>query len=205
MSGLKRARRGPAWRWLDGLRFGLRGRRRVLPAAGLPGNRREADEACGLGCLEGAELRHFDEQSEGGYGRDAGNAGEDCEPLGEIGVSSDLREDCRLDRGHLANALSRLLSLAKTSAHAIAQAMSVEMVFRDIDADGVVCIFSVPLLVIRDSPSTIRAGRRKRRGRSNSSSTRQTVSVIPIRPSPLSRGLPPSPSGSRSPLQRKKS
>ena len=40
------------------------------------------------------------------------------------------------------------------------------------------------------------AGRRKRRGRSNSSSTRQTVSVIPIRPSPLSRGLQPSPSGS---------
>ena len=46
------------------------------------------------------------------------------------------------------------------------------------------------------SPPSIRAGRRKRRGRSNSSSTRQTVSIIPIRPSPLSRGLQPSPSGS---------
>ena len=65
---------------------------RSVPAAGLPGNRREAGETCSLGCLEGAELRHFDEQSEGGYGRDARNAGEDCEPLGEIGVSSDLLE-----------------------------------------------------------------------------------------------------------------
>ena len=66
------------------------------PAAGLPGYRREARETCSLACLKGAELRHFDEQGEGGYGRDARNAGEDCEPLGEIGVSSDLLEDCSL-------------------------------------------------------------------------------------------------------------
>ena len=72
------------------------------PTAGLPGDWREAGETCSLACLEGAELRHFDEQGEGGYGRDARNAGEDCEPLGEIGVSSDLLEDCRLDRRHLA-------------------------------------------------------------------------------------------------------
>ena len=39
----------------------------------------------------------------------------------------------------------------------------------------------------------------KGKGRSNSSSTRQTVSVLPIRPSPLTRGQPPSPSGSFSP------
>src|ERR1700689_4384072 len=56
-------------------------------------------------------------------------------------------------------------------------------------------IFSAPLLVIRGSPPGIRSGQRKRRGRSNSSSTRQTVSVLPIRPSPLTRGQPPSPSG----------
>src|ERR1700722_12845276 len=56
-------------------------------------------------------------------------------------------------------------------------------------------IFSMPLLVIRGSPPGIRSGQRKRRGRSNSSSTRQTVSVLPIRPSPLTRGQPPSPSG----------
>jgi hypothetical protein len=72
------------------------------PTAGLPGDWREAGETCSLACLEGAELRHFDEQGEGGYGLDARNAGEDCEPLGEIGVSSDLLEDCRLDRRHLA-------------------------------------------------------------------------------------------------------
>src|SRR5271156_1725840 len=56
-------------------------------------------------------------------------------------------------------------------------------------------IFSAPLLVIRGSPPGIRSGQRERRGRSNSSSTRQTVSVLPIRPSPLTRGQPPSPSG----------
>src|SRR5271168_5405600 len=56
-------------------------------------------------------------------------------------------------------------------------------------------IFSAPLLVIRGSPPGIRSGQRKRRGRSNSSSTRQTVSVLPIRPSPLTRGQPPSLSG----------
>src|SRR3984957_9616689 len=44
-------------------------------------------------------------------------------------------------------------------------------------------------------PPGIRSGQRKRRGRSNSSSTRQTVSVLPIRPSPLTRGQPPSPGG----------
>ena len=57
----------------------------------------------------------------------------------------------------------------------------------------------------RGSPPGIRAGQRKRRGRSNSNSTRQTVSIFPIRPSPLSRGQPPSPSGSFSPLWREKS
>ena len=49
-------------------------------------------------------------------------------------------------------------------------------------------IFSAPLLVIRGSPPGIRSGQRKRRGRSNSSSTRQTVSALPIRPSPLREG-----------------
>ena len=54
-------------------------------------------------------------------------------------------------------------------------------------------IFSAPLLVIRGVSPSIRAGQRKRRGRSNYKSTRRTVSVSTIRPSPLSRGLPPSP------------
>jgi hypothetical protein len=65
-------------------------------------------------------------------------------------------------------------------------------------------IFSAPLLVIRGVSPSIRAGRRKRRGRSNSKSTRQTVSVAPIRPSPLSRGPLPSPAASFMPLQREK-
>jgi hypothetical protein len=54
-------------------------------------------------------------------------------------------------------------------------------------------------------PPGIRSGQRKRRGRSNSSSTGQTVSVLSIRPSPLTRGQPPSPSGSFSPRRREKS
>ena len=53
--------------------------------------------------------------------------------------------------------------------------------------------FPAPLLVIRGSPPSIRPGQRKRRGRSNSSSTRQTVSVLPIRPSPLREGSHPLP------------
>jgi GlcNAc-PI de-N-acetylase len=66
-------------------------------------------------------------------------------------------------------------------------------------------IFSAPLLVIRGCLPGIRSGQRKRRGRSNSSSTRQTASVLPIRPSPLTKGQPPSPSGSFSPRRREKS
>src|ERR1700761_2162067 len=52
-------------------------------------------------------------------------------------------------------------------------------------------IFSAPLLVIRGSPPGIRSGQRKRRGRSNSSSTRQTVSLLSTRPSPLREGSHP--------------
>jgi hypothetical protein len=51
-------------------------------------------------------------------------------------------------------------------------------------------IFSAPLIVIRGSRPSIRQGQRKRRGRSNFSSTRQTVSALPIRPSHSHR--PPS-------------
>ena len=93
--------------------------------------------------------------------------------------------------------LSKLspLVVGETSDGAVGQPVGVEMVFRHIDADGIVLHLSMPLLVIRGSPPGIRSGQRKRRGRSNSSSTRQTVSVLPIRPSPLTRGQPPSPSG----------
>jgi len=72
------------------------------PAAGPPGDWREACETCRLACIEGAELGHFYEQGEGGDDRHARYAGQDGEPLGEIGVSPDLLEDCRLDRRHLA-------------------------------------------------------------------------------------------------------
>ena len=43
-----------------------------------------------------------DKQGEGGYGRDAGNAGQNCEPLGEVGIGLNLLEDRRLDRRDLA-------------------------------------------------------------------------------------------------------
>ena len=56
------------------------------PSAGLPGDRGEACKAGGLCGVEDAEFGHFDEQGEGGHGRDAWNADEDCEPSGEIGV-----------------------------------------------------------------------------------------------------------------------
>jgi hypothetical protein len=36
-----------------------------------PGDRGQACETCSLSRIEGAELRHFDEQGEGGHGRDA--------------------------------------------------------------------------------------------------------------------------------------
>ena len=81
------------------------------PAAGLPGDWREAGETCRLAYIEGAELGHFDEQGEGGDGRHARNAGQDGEPLGEIGASSDLLEDCRLDRRHLAIELFEALRI----------------------------------------------------------------------------------------------
>jgi hypothetical protein len=53
--------------------------------------------------------------------------------------------------------------------------MSVEMVFQDIDADGVVLISSAPLLVIRGWPRVSVQAVGKKRGRSNSNSTRQTL------------------------------
>ena len=52
------------------------------PAAGLSRHRRKACETCGLPWFEGAELGHFDQQGEGGDGRHARNAGQDCEPVG---------------------------------------------------------------------------------------------------------------------------
>ena len=61
-------------------------------------------------------------------------------------------------------------------------------------------IFSTPLLLIRGGSPGYPYGPRKGRRRSNYKSTRQTVSVAPIRPSPLSRGLPPSPAAPFSPL-----
>src|ERR1700683_2539938 len=100
-------------------------------------------------------------------------------------------------RPHLSLAKRRLAPAAKRWGSGRSFATSTPMVS--------FCIFSAPLLVIRGSPPSIRPGQRKRRGRSNSSSTRQTVSELPIRPSPLTRGQPPSPSGSFSPPWRQKS
>jgi hypothetical protein len=61
-----------------------------------------ACETCRLPRFEGSEFGHFDEQGESGYGRDARNAGQNCEPLGEVGIGLNLLEDRRLDRRDLA-------------------------------------------------------------------------------------------------------
>jgi hypothetical protein len=52
--------------------------------------------------FEGTELGHLDKQSEGGNGREAGNAGQDCEPSGKITIGLNLLEDLRLDRRDVA-------------------------------------------------------------------------------------------------------
>jgi hypothetical protein len=49
--------------------------------------------------FEGTELGHFDKQGEGGNGREAGNAGQDCEPSGK---TRSVLEDLRLDRRDVA-------------------------------------------------------------------------------------------------------
>jgi hypothetical protein len=72
------------------------------PAARLSRHGRKACETCGLPRFKGAELGHFDEQGEGGDGRAASNAGQDCEPLGETRIGLNLREDLRLDRRDMA-------------------------------------------------------------------------------------------------------
>ena len=72
------------------------------PATRLSRHRRKACETCRLPRFEGAEFGHFDEQGESGYGRDARNAGQNCEPLGEVGIGLNLLEDRRLDRRDLA-------------------------------------------------------------------------------------------------------
>lgn len=52
--------------------------------------------------FEGAELGHFDEQGGGGDGQEARNAGQDCEPVGEIRIGLNLLEDLHLDRRDVA-------------------------------------------------------------------------------------------------------
>ena len=84
----------------------------------------------------------------------------------------------------------------------VGQSMSVEMVFRTSTPMVSLFIFSAPLLVIRGSPPGIRAGQRKRRGRSNSSSTGQTVSVYDPTLAARVRGQSPSLSGSFSSPRR---
>ncbi len=74
----------------------------IGPTARLSRHRRKACETCRLSRFEGAEFGHFDEQGEGGYGRDPRNAGQNCEPLGEIWIVLNLLEDRRLDRRNLA-------------------------------------------------------------------------------------------------------
>jgi hypothetical protein len=72
------------------------------PAAGLSRHGRKACETCGLPWFKGAEVGHFDEQGEGGEGRAVWNAGQDCEPLGEIRIGLNLLDDLRLDRRDVA-------------------------------------------------------------------------------------------------------
>lgn len=72
------------------------------PPAGLSRDGRKACETCGLPFFEGTKLGHFDKQGEGGNGREAGNAGQDCEPLGKITIGLNLLEDLRLDRRDVA-------------------------------------------------------------------------------------------------------
>ena len=72
------------------------------PATWLSRHRGKACETCGLHRFEAAELGNFDEQGEGGDGRQARNAGQDRESLGEVRISLNLLEDRRLDRRDLA-------------------------------------------------------------------------------------------------------
>jgi hypothetical protein len=81
--------------------------------------------------------------------------------------------------------------------------MDVEMVFRDVDARrfglSMKSSFPCPMLVIRALPRVSVQATRKRKGRSTSRAARQTASIVAIHPSPLTRGLPPSPGGTFSP------
>src|SRR5690606_7628246 len=79
--------------------------------------------------------------------------------------------------------------VGKTPACAVAHAMSVEMVFRDIDADGIVRHLSLVLCLSCAAALRVSVqASRERRGRSHSSATHQTVSMSTIRPSPLREG-----------------
>src|SRR5690606_12119974 len=89
---------------------------------------------------------------------------------------------------------------------AITHAVSVEMGFRDVDADGIVGHLSLVLCL--SSAAELRVSvqaARERRGRSHSSSTRQTVGKFPIRPSPLQEGGYPPPAVPSSPVRQEKS
>ena len=87
------------------------------------------------------------------------------------------------------------LIVGETPGGAVGQPMGVEMVFRHIDADGIVLhLFRASACHSALSPGYPFRPKEKTRA-IYSSSTRQTVSVLPIRPSPLMRGQPPSLSG----------
>src|SRR5690606_30908847 len=101
--------------------------------------------------------------------------------------------------------------VAKATACAIAravgvEAVGVEMVFRDVDADGIVRHLSLVLcLSSAAQPRVSVQASRERRGRSNFSSTRRTVSASTIRPSPLREGAYPLPAVPFSPVRQQKS
>ena len=63
--------------------------------------RRQPGEACSLFRLEGAELRHFDQQHARGHGTDAGDGGQDAETLGQVGIVGNPGCDGLVDLGKL--------------------------------------------------------------------------------------------------------
>ena len=97
------------------------------------------------------------------------------------------------------------LVIGETPGGAVGQPVGVEMVFRHIDADGIILhLFRAFACHSGLAPEYPYRPKEKTRAIQLLLDP-QTVSLLPIRPSPLSRGLPPSPSGSFSPLQREKS
>src|SRR3984957_15776795 len=101
--------------------------------------------------------------------------------------------------------LTPALVVGEATARAVGQAMGVEMVFRHIDGWYRSASFPRLCLSFGALPRVSVRAKGKDDGRSNCRTTPRTVRGFPIRPSPLSRGLPPSRSGPFSPQRHEKS